>query len=193
MPITIQNARGWDALRQRFSIVGRHRLQLDEVIVPVVIMDDITEQTDTVGQLATAFALAPAVAAKKSSVVFFNGVTSETGYLFNITRIRVSSTGTIGYTFGFTTVAPLSPIAASTVDQTWNDVGQTGTPPGNLFTDDGAFAGPVLYNYRSIPTDPFDYVCNLIIPFQNALVVTNENTNKSSHVSIEYTVLPLTL
>lgn len=41
MPLPIQNARASTALHREFNLVGRYRPQLDEVVVPVVMVADV--------------------------------------------------------------------------------------------------------------------------------------------------------
>jgi len=41
MPIPVQNARASQALQSEFNLVGRYRPQLDETIVPVVLVSDV--------------------------------------------------------------------------------------------------------------------------------------------------------
>jgi len=41
MPLPIQNARASGSLQKEFNLVGRYRPQLDEVVVPVVVVADV--------------------------------------------------------------------------------------------------------------------------------------------------------
>lgn len=43
MPMKIGTARAWGRLRDFFDLKGKHDLQLDEIIVPVAIVADLTE------------------------------------------------------------------------------------------------------------------------------------------------------
>jgi hypothetical protein len=150
MPAKIQNATVTAQLVELFGLKGRFSPQLDEIVVPVVLTADLSNQPGERAARATAHVHVPPVVGDNGKALMFNGVANETGSILLVDRIVVSLTAAaaVGGNFEIkqTSIAPLSPIAGSVLSTTWDDqrtqVSGAAPPPGTVFADDGPFIGP---------------------------------------------------
>ncbi|MEN8176313.1 MAG: hypothetical protein ABFS23_11150 [Pseudomonadota bacterium] len=136
MPIPIQNAEAWRKLQAIFGITGRHKLQLDEVVIPVVSLDPgtVTSSPKTGGDVVAA------VAAEQGVVGISNPAGS--GTILFVRESTINGSGEIQLRFNLATVGLTVGGPSSTRDfrqPTSQVTGQliTGTDPGPI----GTFTG----------------------------------------------------
>jgi len=192
MPIQIQTAKGWRRLQEAFSIVGRHRLMLDEVVVPVAILEDLTLQPDTANDRATLSITCPAEALERSACVLFNtnAALDPTGAILLVERVYMTS-GLVGnISINQTTVAPLNPIAGSVIRKLWNDPSQPAVPAGTGFADGSAFgAAGEIYIGTQLANTPFVVEVNQILPALAGLAVVGGAINTEIKATFQYRVV----
>jgi len=96
MPLPIQNARASTALHKEFNLVGRYRPQLDEVVVPVVVIANVEgEAAPPLIRRAYARGTQSAVANEKGMY----RLEVPPGMVCVITKMRTAFSGS--YTLGF--------------------------------------------------------------------------------------------
>ena len=144
MPTEIQTPRQWLALAEEFKLTGRHLLQLDEVIVPVVLVSDLSSPAAALNQKVVYYFNVPASAVANGKAVLFNGVTADTGRDIIIERIVMSMASAQSWELRFTTNAPIAPIAAAQLFKNFRQDPQVGIVPGNMFADSGAITGELI-------------------------------------------------
>ena len=149
MPTKVQNAQAWIKLQREFGILGRHKMLLDEVVVPTVVIADLSEDDAALNNLVQYRFSVPAVVATVGKAILFNGVTADSGRDIIIDRIVGSCAVTSPWMVHHTTNAPITPIAASTLDQTFAQWPQVGVPIGRMFADSGAITGDDIVSFRT--------------------------------------------
>jgi len=108
MPLPVQNADASSALQRTFSTVGRLRLQLDQVVVPVAIVADLSANgTLPVSRRACAAASAPAVA-NESAYFRFETPAGVFAVIESVTLRGAASSSSGEGRFGSTLAAPAS-------------------------------------------------------------------------------------
>lgn len=156
MPIEIQTSSAWGRLADKFRLTGRHKLLLDEVLVGVVLVEDLSAEAAQPEQDVSYRFLVPASAVANGKAILFNGATADTGRDIIIDRVLCASAANANYDLRFTTNAPLAPIAASDLEKQWRAVPQVGVPPGNMYADSGAIIGPELWRIPAIANTLID-------------------------------------
>jgi len=195
MPINVYTANAWSRLRDAFDLKGKHQLQLDEVIVPVAIVADLASETTNVRNDATLFIAVPAAGVGDTGKALLQN-TSPTFELGTATilldRIYFSSTTTGQWNFHATTIAPLTPIAASTIIKQWNDPTQVSVPAGSGFADEGAFGTGKIMQLRLNAAAALYWIEPkwVLQPGQN-FVVQHASTNIGFEVTFQYRVVAL--
>lgn len=151
MPAKIQDATIWRRLQQRFAIVGRHVLLLDEIVVPVVVVDDLTD--DVVAD-AVNFTVAMQVeesVGKKSTAVLLN---DRVGWQIIVDEVLITTPANTIPVIRLSVTPPLSAIAGGFASKTWNNRLQIAEPPGLMFGDDGTFTGPIVWSHSVLSHTP---------------------------------------
>lgn len=141
MPIPIQNATVWARLQRAFGLLGRHKLLLDEIVVPVALVEDLSgvevllekryaQGGDTQG----------AVAGNSTRVQIFNPAGS--GILVELYQAVAGASGA-----GVINWGPVVAVLAGSISGTWQDRRLTpASVPAALIQTDNNPAGPVLVN-----------------------------------------------
>jgi len=125
MPIPVQNANASQALHEEFNLVGRYRPQLDEVIVPVVVVANVegsgipnpTRQAVSQGQNVADVA--------ERSVFRFE---TPPGVFARITQLLIRNTAGDQFTtvfFGSTISAPATAASKTYIDGRRRAIGET--------------------------------------------------------------------
>ena len=91
-PVTVQTIKQLRELKEKFGIFGGFRLQLDETVVPVAIVEDITRDIDSIDVPCFAGQDRAAVAAEYSHVSLYNP--PDSGLLVIVDEIWVSANPT---------------------------------------------------------------------------------------------------
>ncbi len=135
----IGTARAWGRLRDFFDLKGKHDLQLDEIIVPVAVVADLTE-ADPLSDVrqAQGGASRGSVAGDSTRIQLFNPVGSSV-----ILELYAAITG------GFETfngnMGPVAAAIATDITGQWQDRRLPGIPVGRIQSNNGP-AGPILVN-----------------------------------------------
>ena len=139
MPIKIGTARAWGRLRDLFDLKGKHELQLDEIIVPVVIVENVADELKegNLGQAQGGRAQAAAVGFI-GQVQLFNPVGS--GRMYELYQAVMNGGVNQVFDMGPVTAA----IATSNFGQ-WQDRRLTGLPTGDI-QGQSTVAAPALVN-----------------------------------------------
>jgi len=126
MPIQIGTARAWARLRDAFDLKGKHNLQLDEIVVPVVVVEDLSLQAPLADlRPAEAGFLDPSAIGFISQTQLFNPVGS--GRMIFLYQIIVTSQNDSGCLIGpATTTMPL------VANGNWQDRRLDGVPAGDI-------------------------------------------------------------
>ncbi len=175
MPTPIQNAGAWTRLQELFGILGRHKLQLDEVVVPVVVIGNTTEIEEFTPLDATYVFHVPADVAGPSSAILLNDAGS--GVRMLIDRVVLTTSTTHAVEMRLSTTAPLNAVAGGFANQSWNNFNQPGGPPGTLFGDHGSFVGLRRYANFQIANTPYAVFPKLVVEPGVELVVSNTSGN----------------
>ncbi len=169
MPTEIQTPDASVALADLFKIQGSHQLLIDETVVPVVLIADVSRNVAAQNQAVLYRYLVQASAVANGKAVLFNGTVTDSGRDIIIDRV-VCSAGTTGpWEFRFTTNAPINPIAASTATKLFRQMPQVGTPPGELFADDGPITGTSIFRVLSLASTNFDIAVDVRLGHQQAV------------------------
>lgn len=143
MPVPVQNPRAATALQKQFNFVGRFRPQLDETIVAVAIVADVSEeQSPPIVRRATAFGTQGAVVGERS----FIRMETPPGVFARIESITLQATGIVRFNFGAALAAPSTLITTfGFVDGRLREAGET---PGARFATDTVVGGivPAVYS-----------------------------------------------
>lgn len=199
MPTDIQNARVTQALVDFFTIKGRFRPQLDEVVVPVVLTADMSERDEETTQPAVVrYNVAAAGAGLSGKAVLFNGVTGLTGVELLIDSVVISNPTGVGandFLVRESTNAPIAPIAGSFQTKRFKRLVAAAsadpTPPGNAFSDSGAFAGDVMYSVSVPAGETIQLDVDLVMEQLSGLVIAEQAQNQQFFASINYRVRSL--
>jgi len=184
MPMQIYTADAWQRLRDFFDLKGKHNLQLDEVIVPVAVVANIAPELEQLNQPVVYKFSVPATAGLVGKAVLINGLTTDTGRDIVIDRMVGTSASTGRWNIHNTANAPITPIAASTLDKTWRQWPQDGTPPGEMFADEGASTGDDIVSFRNGGNNFWDVAVDELLAFQQAIVCSVVATNVQFEVSM---------
>lgn len=190
MTIPIQSSTVWGRLADAFRLTGRHKLLLDEVISPVVLVEDLTTESADVQNDATAhFAVPAAGAGDKGFAVLANLNNPGTDLL--VDRITFSSASVDNIIISLNNIAPLLPIAGATLNKAWNDFTQQGVPSGTLFASEAAMAATgVLYQVENTSNTMQIFDVKLVIGNNAVLSVGDSRSDVLFHVTIQYRVVP---
>jgi len=190
MPIQIQTADGWRRLQKAFSIVGRHRLMLDEVVVPVAILEDLTLLADTANDRANISIRCDNTAGTNGAAVFSN--LPDTGTTLLLETITLNAQTAQVFNINQTTIAPILPLGgSSSISKTWNDPTQPGAPAGSGFANDNVFGitgqiQRVIINANVV----VQFQVNQIVPPLQQISVGGFTNNAEFQVSFDYRVIP---
>lgn len=185
MPTQIQTPTQWQRLLNRFGIKGRHQLLLDEVVVPVVLIEDVSE-LETGPQDATIAVIAPAIAATLGACVLAN-LSSGTDLL--VDRIIMNAPAGMAVDTRFSTIAPIIPLAGGVIDKTWNNPDQVGVPAGDGFANQNVFGAGTLLNRTQVGANiRYEYDCKLVLPPNNVISVGGLTANQALQVTFQYRV-----
>lgn len=179
MPMRIYTATAWQRLRDSFDLKGKHDLQLDEIIVPVVVVADLAPGEQEINQQVSYHFDVPASAVANGKAVLFNGITEDSGRDIIIDRLVASSTATVVWELRQTTNAPVTAIGGSTLTKQFLQLPQVGTPPGRMFADSGAITGLEFFRLSNPGNNHYNQELGVRLGFQQGLslqVVAN-NTN----------------
>lgn len=199
MPTDIQNPRVTRALVDFFTIKGRFLPRLDEVVVPVAIAANLSEQDDEATPGATAFFFVPASAGNAGKAVLLNGLTGAPGVELLLDRVRIVNSGTASlFSLRYTTNAPAAPIAGSNLVKRFKRLpaatAADPVPPGNQFADDGAITGDDMWTCivgvsgaGSGGNVVIDLGGVVLEPFAGFAIV-KANVNEAFRVTIDYRV-----
>jgi len=104
MPMPIGTARAWGRLRDAFDLKGKHNLLLDEVVVPIVLVEDLSKDAP-LGDLRAAHGGSGqgALAANVSQHQLFNP--PGTGQMLELYRASFQSAVNVDWDSGPTVVA----------------------------------------------------------------------------------------
>lgn len=132
MPVPVQNARVSAAVHREFNIVGRYRAQIDEIIVPVAVVADLSTQSLPLTRKASAFFSVAAVALEFPTLRLEtpNGVLAR---IVGVTAWNLAGGDQkLNVHFGSTIVAPTTISPKSFMDGRLRAAGET--PAGVLAT-----------------------------------------------------------
>lgn len=124
MPVPAQNARASAALQAEFNTVGRLRTQVDEIIVPVAVVADLSNTGSTLVRKASAQFTQAAVAGQFTTW----RLELPTGVLGSVKRIYCinnTASRSIGVFFGSSFPAPANAAAKAYMDGRLRASGQT--------------------------------------------------------------------
>ena len=130
MPTEIQTPKPWMRLAEAFRLTGRHKLLLDEVVVPVAIVEDLSEK-EVLLDLRAAYggAFQTAAATFISQVQLFNPV--DSGLLLDLYRVdMLNPTGALQFLMGDFAIA-----LTVAQDGRWQDARMDGIPKGQIRRD----------------------------------------------------------
>ena len=187
-PIQIQNPRAWGRLVDAFTIRGRHKLLLDEVAVPVVLIEDLSDKPGP-QQEATFTMFVPAAGGATNITLLLEN--SSVGSIFFIDEITISAASTSILQIQLTATAPVTPAAGGVADKTWNDNTQTPVVSGTMFADLGVFVGPDVWNHRTLSQTPQHIHPKLILRPGQLISVRNTTTNQELRVVINARIVPI--
>lgn len=186
MPIPIYTAGAWQRLRDAFDLKGKHNLLLDEVVVPVALVADLSSEATHQANDATAQASVPAEAGETGTALFAN--IGDTGVDLLVDRIVINC-GTSGrFRITSSSNAPLAPIAASSLVVVWNNPDQPGSPPGQIFADEGAFIGDRLYDFQHLASTSWYIEPKWVLPPNSGLAINFTTVNILFQVTFQYRV-----
>lgn len=187
MPLKIQNPRAWGRLVDAFTLTGRHKLLLDEVVVPVAIIEDLSEQAGTEPDDATMFVEATNVAATLGAAVLSN--LGETGAVLLLDRIIVTTSAVQFVGISQTTIAPILPLAGSIIVKQWNDPRKAGAPTGTGFANTNVFGTTnLLFRPFMSANIPYTFDVKQVIPPNNQIAVGGFTVNVELNVTFQYRV-----
>jgi len=174
--ISIQNPRAWGRLVDAFSLTGRHLLRLDEIVVPVVVVENLAPSDEVLSDAdATYTIIVAADALGPGRAILLNDAGS--GVRFLIDKITISAAGTMNQVVTLSTTAPTTGIAGGSADKTWNNNAQAGEPPGTMFADRGVFVGPDVYSAVRLANTPSIVEPKLVLDPGQEVVVQSPTTN----------------
>lgn len=189
MPAQIQSPRVMERLFRAFGIQGKHPLSLDNTVVPVAIVEDLSDRaTDFLGE-AWAFIRCNATAAVGGSVQLTNaGLTSSVD-------LRIEE-------FGFSTLANAQcgvklldlsdgALLLGVEEKRWSDTNQLpGVPPGVPDHRDGSAYGAStnLINRSMIATEEQRYSPGWVLRPGQKFVITCSTVNVRLQTWIRYSV-----
>lgn len=189
MPTEIQTPTPWAKLADAFRLTGRHRLLIDEVIVPVVVVSDLSEVAATTEQEATAYFSMVAIVGSATVAVLFNGVTADTGVDLIIDSALASSETAGTYRVRQTTVAPVAPAAGVLLTKNWNRFPQVGVPPGTQFANTALLAGQTLYRVPVLANSPLEIDLGITLGAFQALALDYDGVNEAWRTTWRYRVV----
>ena len=189
MPIEIQTPSQWARLADLFKLTGRHKLLLDEVVVPVVLMGDVADTGPEEPNLASAFVKVAATVGVRGGAMITNG---QVGVNLVVTKIITSIVINVDIMCFLSDTVVGALIAASETDKQWNDSNRLdptpGTPQGR---DGGVFLGdPKLWQHDILARTPFTYETELIVAPGFSVIVVANLVNQVFDVSFQYRVEP---
>ena len=185
MPTEIQTPFAWARLADKFRLTGRHKLMLDEVVVPVVLVEDLSEPGIINEQDATCvMVIAAPVGVAKALLENPAG----SGVRFLLDRIVVSGGMNMIPAIQLTQTAPTNPIAGALANVSWNNPEQSGSPPGTMFADDGVFVGESRYNNNLLALTSAIILPKLVLPAGWLIVINTSTAARDIRVVINYRV-----
>ncbi len=190
MPIPIQTPTAWGRLADLFRLTGRHKLTFDETLVGVVVVADVSSGDLTINEDVVYRFVIPASLVLVGKAVLFNGITTDSGRDIIIDKATGSAANTVPWIIHHTTNAPLAPIAASTLQKNWRQWPQVGTPPGEMFADEGALTGDGIIGMDWISNRTWDVDIGVRLGFQQGIVVSVVSTNDLFNVSLFGRIVP---
>jgi len=137
MPMKIGTARAWGRLRDFFDLKGKHDLQLDEIIVPVAVVADLTE-ADPLADLRAAQGgqvVSPAVGFVGQMQVFNP---AGSGVVLEVYLAQFAALAAVNYQLGPVTAALATDAAAQ-----WQDRRLFGLPAARI-QNQATLVGPTL-------------------------------------------------
>lgn len=144
MPLPVQNARISKQIHDAYNVVGRFRAQVDEVVVPVCLIDDLTRGAGGYAETrrASASFLQGAVALEQGLGRF----ETPPGILAVIRQVVVRSSASTGMAafFGSSIAAPASTAPKAYIDGRLRSRGET---PAGVLTFDTAVAGLAVVHW----------------------------------------------
>ena len=189
MPIQVQNTKVWGRLVDAFTLTGRHKLLLDEIIVPVVLVENLSEEQSSQERHASYTMDVAAGIGLISKGVLLNDAGSGVQILIDRVTMTASATSTLDILLSRT--AATNPIAGGAADQGWNDLDVPGAPPGTLFADSGVFVGPLLHANKQIINTPMLIDLKLILQPGVALVCQTSTSDKSLQITINARIVSI--
>ena len=150
MPTKIQNARAFQRLVRAFSIQGRMQLFLDDHVVPVAIVEDLSEEATDVRVNAWAFIRCNATAAVGSSIQLTNaGLDSAVDLVVDECRFQAQTA--TQYTINLTDLTD-GALLLGVQTKVWSDTNQLpGVPAGVIdHRDGGAYAAASFMDNGSL-------------------------------------------
>jgi len=188
MPMPIYSSGAWQRLRDAFDLKGKHSLLLDEVVVPVAVVAELSGVEGSQTASATAFIGAPAAGALIKSACLLSNLFDGTSRLI-VEAITAIPSLTTSYTIGLTTIAPILPIAASTIVKQWDDQSRPGVPPGSAFANEGIFSGSGQMFEGVLASNQFKRIpVNIVLNFGDEIYFQCGNNNTATACTYQYRV-----
>jgi len=183
----IQNTRAWGRLVDAFGLTGRHKLLLDEVVVPVVLVEDVSGPDSSLEDDATMSIFCNSNAGTTGACVFSNF--GFTGAILLLDRITIVTSAAMQVLVLQTTIVPVLPIAASNISKTWNDPSRSSEPSGTGFANEGVFGGgDEILEGAMLANTPYQFDVKQVVPPNHQIAVQGGNTNSAIRAAFQYRV-----
>lgn len=184
MPLRVYNASFFQRLRDAFDIKGKHEFLLDEIIVPVVVVESLSTELSSEPEDCTYQTSIAATVGDPGSFVLLNEL--DSGWNILIDKITMGTgVAATEFVITLTEVAPVSAIAGGAFRKTWNNANQPSTPPGTAFADDAAgWAGAEIFRHRTLNQTVLVHEPKVVIPPGQEIAVQNTDDNAAFTVTM---------
>lgn len=191
MPMQIYTAGAWQRLRDAFDLKGKHNLLLDEVVVPVAVVADLSSQAPDQANDATIQISMPAIVGDLGAACIGNLGTPNVNLLVDkITFMAPAAAAT--FRIIDTNIAPILGLAGAVLNKTWNDPSQVGVPAGTPFANEDVFgAGTEIMVVRLLPATPFHMEPKWVVPPGRLLIVGHSIINTAWECTFNYRVVSI--
>lgn len=194
MPAQVQSAAAISRLLRKLGIQGKHPLTLDSTVVPVAIIEDVSEQVGAEAAVGVwAFIRANATVAVAGAMVLTNEVGSAVDLIVDEIRFQTAVANT--YRLNQTDIA-VGALTAGILHKFWMDTNHLpGIPPGVINHADGGAFGAAPSAYIAGPTVaqiPVNIPVGWTLSPGQSFVVRSITVNIAIDGYIKYRAIPRT-